>query len=209
VTDAQLAQDGGEELVSRISHELRTPLAVIVGYGELLGTRDDDATRLAAAGRILEAAGRLSKGIESTLTVLALDLVDVELIREPVQLDHLVADAIELAGSGASSVNAKGVALWPVVQADSERLTGTLAATLSSAIAEAGRLELDVEQCDANAALIVSSSGDWTGTDGSRLALYALGRVAARLGGSLTIRSSTDVSLELPLARRARCAAGA
>jgi CheY-like chemotaxis protein len=200
VSDAQLAQDGGEELVSRISHELRTPLAVIVGYGEILGTRDDDATRVAAAGRILEAAGRLSKGIESTLTVLALDLVDVELLREPVELGRLVADAIELAGPGASSVSTQRVALWPVVQADSERLTGTLAAALSSASAEAGRVELDVEQRGANAALVISSSGDWTGLDGSRLALYALGRVAARLGGSVAIISSTDVSLELPLA---------
>jgi two-component system, OmpR family, phosphate regulon response regulator PhoB len=201
VSDAQRAHDGGEELVSRISHELRTPLAVIVGYGELLGTRNDDATRLAAADRILEAAGRLSKGIESTLTVLALDLIDVELVREPIGLDRLVADAIALAGPGASAVDTERVTVWPVVQADSERLTGTLATALC-ATAEAGRIELDVEQRDPNAALVISSGGEWTGTDGARLALYALGRVATRLGGSVTIRSSTDVSLELPLARQ-------
>jgi two-component system phosphate regulon response regulator PhoB len=202
VSDALLAHDGGEELVSRISHELRTPLAVIVGYGELLGIRNDDATRLAAADRILEAAGRLSKGIESTLTVLALDLIEVELIREPVELDRLVADAIALAGPGASGVDTQRVSVWPVVQADSERLTDTLAAALSSATAEAGRIEVDVEQRDANAALVICSGSEWTGTDGARLALYALGRVAARLGGSVTIRSSTDVSLELPLAHQ-------
>lgn len=202
MNDVKLAQAGGAELVSSISHELKTPLAVIIGYGELLVARDDSATRVEAAGRILEAAARLSTGIESILTVLALELVNVELEPEPVELHRLVADAIELAEPGARSAITQRVGSWPVVQADPERLAGALAAALSSAIVEAGRIELDVEQCDANAAIIIASNSEWAGRDPCRLALYALGRVAGRLGGSVTIRSGTEVSLELPLARQ-------
>ena len=184
--------------MSSISHALKTPLAVIIGYGELLGARDDATLRVEAAGRILEAAERLSTGIESTLTVLALDLVEIE--PGPVELDRLVADAIELAEPGARDSITQPDASWPVVRADPMRMTGALAATLSSGVAEAGRLELHVEQGDANAVLIISGHTEWAGRDRSRLALYALDRVAMRLGGAVAIRSDTEVSLELPLA---------
>ena len=105
--------------MSSISHALKTPLAVIIGYGELLGARDDAAMRLEAAGRILEAAERLSTGIESTLTVLALDLVEIE--PEPVELDRLVAEAISLTEPAARDSITQPDASWPVVQADPER----------------------------------------------------------------------------------------
>lgn len=200
MSEAQRADGGGEDLVSSITHELKTPLAVIIGYGELLGARDDEATRLEAAGRILEAAGRLSKGIESILTVVALDVANVELEPEPVELELLIADAIGLARLGVSDAITQRDGSWPIVQADRDRLTAALAAALSSAIAEAGHLELGIEQRKSNAALVMSSGSEWVDHDGCRLTLFALGRLAARLGGSLAIRSGTEVGLELPLA---------
>ena len=50
----------GEEEVHRLIHEVRTPLAVIAGYAELLKTRPGELDAVDAAGRILEAADRLS-----------------------------------------------------------------------------------------------------------------------------------------------------
>ncbi len=61
-----------DRLLSTISHELRTPLSVIVGYAELLRTRDDEQTRREAPARIQEAAERLSAAIEDLLAAAAL-----------------------------------------------------------------------------------------------------------------------------------------
>jgi len=53
--------------IDEIAHELRTPLALIVGYAELLGARDDEETRREGPRRIVEAAERLSAGIDDLL----------------------------------------------------------------------------------------------------------------------------------------------
>jgi CheY-like chemotaxis protein len=57
------------EFLSAVSHDLRTPLAVIVGYAELIGEREDEATRREGAARITEAAERLSEGIENVVAL--------------------------------------------------------------------------------------------------------------------------------------------
>jgi CheY-like chemotaxis protein len=57
------------EFLSAVSHDLRTPLAVIVGYAELIGERADEATRREGAARIMEAAERLSDGIENVVAL--------------------------------------------------------------------------------------------------------------------------------------------
>ena len=56
-----------EELLSEISHRLRTPLAVITGYAELLERREGEETRREATARIIDAAARLSAGIDEAL----------------------------------------------------------------------------------------------------------------------------------------------
>lgn len=55
------------ELRAQLAHDLKTPLAVIIGYGELLGTRDDEATRLEASRMIVQAAERLSHELDELL----------------------------------------------------------------------------------------------------------------------------------------------
>ncbi|MGH2720743.1 MAG: PAS domain-containing sensor histidine kinase, partial [Actinomycetota bacterium] len=57
-------------LVSTVSHEFRTPLAIIVGYSEILLTRAvDDAMRREGLERINGSAKRLSRLIDSLLSV--------------------------------------------------------------------------------------------------------------------------------------------
>ena len=58
------------ELRSRLGHDLKTPLAVIIGYGDLVGTRDDKETRVEASRMIIQAAERLSREIDAALDLL-------------------------------------------------------------------------------------------------------------------------------------------
>lgn len=54
-----------EDCAAELAHELRTPLAMILGYVELLETREDDHIRREAPRRIREAAARLESLIDS------------------------------------------------------------------------------------------------------------------------------------------------
>lgn len=62
-----------EDIVSEFAHELRTPIAVIAGFAELLGMRDDERTRLEAAKEIGRAAGRLSDAVDDLVAALERD----------------------------------------------------------------------------------------------------------------------------------------
>jgi signal transduction histidine kinase len=61
------------ELISELGHELKTPLAVISGYAELLGARDDERTRLDASAQIHAAAERLSDAVGELLDAIERD----------------------------------------------------------------------------------------------------------------------------------------
>jgi two-component system, chemotaxis family, chemotaxis protein CheY len=56
------------ELIAQLAHDLKNPIAVITGYAELLGIRDDEEIRREAPDRILEAAAQLSELIEGMLS---------------------------------------------------------------------------------------------------------------------------------------------
>jgi signal transduction histidine kinase len=62
-----------DDFVSEVAHELKTPIAVIAGYAELLGARDDDRTRREAAKEIGLAATRLAQAVDDLLDSLERD----------------------------------------------------------------------------------------------------------------------------------------
>lgn len=59
-----MTDDDREELRAQLTHDLKTSLAVIIGYGELVGTRGDEETRLEASRMIVQAAERLSDEVD-------------------------------------------------------------------------------------------------------------------------------------------------
>lgn len=61
------------QLVSELAHELKTPIAAIRGFAELLGARDDDATRREASVQILAGATRLSRAVDELLDAFLAD----------------------------------------------------------------------------------------------------------------------------------------
>jgi signal transduction histidine kinase len=56
-----------QELISELGHELKTPIAVIAGYAELLGAREDERTRLDASAQIQAATERLTRVVDDLL----------------------------------------------------------------------------------------------------------------------------------------------
>ncbi|HMJ00551.1 MAG TPA: histidine kinase dimerization/phospho-acceptor domain-containing protein [Gaiellaceae bacterium] len=63
--------------LSTLAHELKTPLAIIVGFAELLGARDDERTRVEAAKRITDASERLRDALDDLLAGVAADKGDL------------------------------------------------------------------------------------------------------------------------------------
>lgn len=54
-----------EEEFARLAHDVMSPLAVIVGYAELLRTRDDEKIRREAPDVIVEAAAQLKEAVRA------------------------------------------------------------------------------------------------------------------------------------------------
>ena len=123
-------------VVSNLSHELRNPLAIIAGYAELLRFRGDDRLREEAAARITEAAAKISAIVDDLLTVFALDAETLSVEPTVVDLETVVAQAIEPVknrqpGHTFSTRCASGT--WPRVRADNEHLTRILTNLLLNA----------------------------------------------------------------------------
>jgi PAS domain S-box-containing protein len=77
--------------VQAVSHELRTPLTGILGFAELLEHRRlTEGQRTLLAGRIVQAARRLSSLLDDVFDIDRLDRSDARLQREPVELRELV-----------------------------------------------------------------------------------------------------------------------
>jgi K+-sensing histidine kinase KdpD len=112
------------EIAASIAHQARNPLALVVGYAELLKTREDPATRATAADAIVDAAGALRLVVDNLLAVFALELEAGVGEPIPVELDDAVADAIETVSARAPRHRITGATSepWPTALVDPEQL---------------------------------------------------------------------------------------
>lgn len=82
-------------LVSTVSHEFRTPLAIIVGYSEILLTRRvDEAKRREGLERINGSAKRLSRLIDSLLSVSRIESGRIVVRPRPLDLAQVVDEVV-------------------------------------------------------------------------------------------------------------------
>ncbi len=82
------------QFVADASHELRTPLTTIAGYTELARTRPDDREATATAlAKVEEESARMTELVEDLLLLARLDS-GRPLEREPVDLVHLLLEAV-------------------------------------------------------------------------------------------------------------------
>ena len=188
-----------EGFLSDVAHELKTPLAVVVGYAELIGWRDDEETRTEASAMLLQAGARLSETVDELLLLLA---VEGGATRKPTSFD--LGTAVAAATEGSVRIATAASEPWPRVRADQEgieRIAASIAAHLLS-LAEPGRaVVVSCAEVSGNAELTFAlapadgSSADATEQGARRGSLLRL-RLARRLveasGG--TLRAEPDGS---------------
>ena len=124
------------ELVSIVSHELRTPLTTIIGFTDVLLTRDIDASSRKRYLEIIESqAQRLSNLVRDFLDVNRIEEGGLELKRELVDVAVLLREqAPALIGEPANHVLRVELANELPVVGDRERLTQVLTNLLSNAV---------------------------------------------------------------------------
>jgi signal transduction histidine kinase/CHASE3 domain sensor protein len=125
------------DLMATVSHELRTPLASVLGYAELLRTRNlDPATRDEILGTVHREAKRLSALIDDFLDLQTIEQDRLVLAREPFTVQQLLLEQVRIF---AGQSEAHRVELVPargdvVAHGDRARIAQVVANLLSNAI---------------------------------------------------------------------------
>lgn len=132
--EEEISQAKGE-VVSLVSHELRSPLASILGFTELLVTRElSDAQRKVYLGVMLREARRLTELVNDVLQLQRLEGGHQKLNLAPVDVRSLIQRAVEAAGE--DDRRPIGMVLpepLPLVMADPDAILQVLSNFLSNA----------------------------------------------------------------------------
>jgi PAS domain S-box-containing protein len=123
-----------DEMVSMVSHELRTPLASIVGFAELMVTRDVGPEKRQEFLQVMLQEGR-------RLTSLVGDLLDLRRIEEgqltmrfgPADIASLVTRAVDLMSGVGAQVETRLPPDLPLARVDSDSIFRVVANLLSNA----------------------------------------------------------------------------
>jgi PAS domain S-box-containing protein len=161
--DATRAKD---EFLSVVSHELRTPLNGILGWAQILQTRDPDAATIKRAVEAIARGARAqSKLIEDILDFTRIISGKLRLEVMQVDLIMVVESAIDVITPAA---NAKDIRVQTVldssgfVSGDAQRLQQVLWNLLSNAIKftpKGGRVQIRVERVNSSVEVSVSDTG--------------------------------------------------
>jgi PAS domain S-box-containing protein len=124
-----------DELVSLVSHELRTPLASLLGFTELLYSRDfSEDRRKQYLGVMLREGQRLTDLINEVLHIERLEAGHQTLNLSPVDLDALIRRAVTAAGEDLDRpIEAHLTAMLPLVMVDPDAILEVLANFLTNA----------------------------------------------------------------------------
>jgi PAS domain S-box-containing protein len=124
-----------DEMVALVSHELRTPLASLLGFTELLYSRDfSEERRKQYLGVMLREGRRLTDLINDVLHIQRLEAGHQTLNLSPVDLDALIRRAVTAAGEDLDRpIEAHLTAMLPLVMVDTDAILQVLANFLTNA----------------------------------------------------------------------------
>ena len=122
-----------DEMLSIVSHEMRTPLASIVGFTELLVTRDVTAKQRKQYLEVM-----LQEGLR--LTALITDFLDLRIIERghqtmrfaPADIGALIKRSVDLAGDAGAPIELRIPETLPLVRVDSDSIFRVLTNLLSN-----------------------------------------------------------------------------
>jgi PAS domain S-box-containing protein len=124
-----------DDMVSLVSHELRTPLASLLGFTELLYSRDfSEDQRKQYLGVMLREGRRLTDLINDVLHIQRLEAGHQTLNLSPVDLDALIRRAVTAAGEDAlRPIEVHASAPLPLLMVDPDAILQVLANFLTNA----------------------------------------------------------------------------
>ena len=135
----RVASTAKSEFLSQMSHELRSPLTAIMGFGELLRYSELDEKQQHRVSLILKAGEHLGAIVNEVLDLSRIEAGDISISAEPVPLQPLIEDALELmrplADANAVTINPPTFSAGNgYVRADNQRLKQVLINLVSNAI---------------------------------------------------------------------------
>jgi PAS domain S-box-containing protein len=164
--EAEDAMRAKDEFLSVVSHELRTPLSGILGWAQILQSRNPDAeTSKRAVEAILRGARAQSKLIEDILDFTRIVSGKLRLEVQNVDLIMIVESAIDVVSPAAT---AKEIRLQTIldsngfVSGDASRLQQVLWNLISNAVKftpKGGRVQIRVERVNSSVEISVSDTG--------------------------------------------------
>ncbi|MBV9864615.1 MAG: PAS domain S-box protein [Abitibacteriaceae bacterium] len=137
--EADTANQAKSEFLSRMSHELRTPLNAILGFGQILEAQDLTALQQESIAHILKGGRHLLGLINEILDIARVEAGRVDLSIEPVAINEVVREALDLVSPLAAQhnvqLNGANALTYPgYVLADRQRLKQALINLLSNAV---------------------------------------------------------------------------
>jgi PAS domain S-box-containing protein len=203
--EAEEANRLKDEFLATASHELRTPLTAVVGWSRLLRTGKLDAENSARALESIERNATLqTKLIDDLLDVSRIITGKLTLDRRPLEIAHVVSDAVNTVRPAA---DAKNIAIETSFDAEAEpvlgdanRLQQVLWNLLSNAVKftpKNGHIEVALQRVNSEVQVSVGDSGEGIS---SEFLPYVFDRFSQ--GDGKTTRSHTGLGLGLAIVRQ-------
>lgn len=194
------ASEAKNEFLARVSHELRTPLTAINGFAELLSLSELNTDQLRWTNTIRRSGAHLLDLIDEVLDISRIESGEFSISIEPVSIDRVINEAIEIMGPLASAneitIEYARTLRDCYVRADSQRLRQVMINLISNAIKynrAGGHVVIDTVAADGIASLSVTDSGNGIAAHD----LDKLFKPFERLGASETSIEGTGLGLAL------------
>jgi len=163
----QTSQQSQRDFVANISHELRTPLTSIQGFAQAIldGTAHSGASLKQAAQVIYDEAGRMHRLVLDLLELARLDAGNVQLERQPVDLEKLlrgVSEKFQPQAQAAKVDQVVEVEKVPSFLGDHDRLVQVFTNLVDNALqhsARGGRVVLRTQVQDGFIEVFVADNG--------------------------------------------------